>query len=83
MDLSLRGVKKNRGTGKLENRKPGNRGPDSGSGLEKPKTGYTPVSVPGFWYSVFTGFPETGLNIYIYLCFIFFVWSTLYLRDLR
>jgi hypothetical protein len=55
-----RGVKKNRrtetGTGK-----PGNRGPGSGSGLKKPKTGY-PGS--GFWYPVFTGLPGTVLNIY-------------------
>jgi hypothetical protein len=62
--VASRGVKKkpenqnrnrNRKTGK-----PGNRGPGSGSGLEKPKTGY-PGSVPGFWHPVFT-----GLNINIY-----------------
>jgi hypothetical protein len=45
-----RGVKKNRGTG-IGN--PGNRGPGSGSGLEKSKTGYlgssTQFLVPGFY----------------------------------
>jgi hypothetical protein len=51
------GVKKNRGTGtgtgKPGNRKPENRGPGSGSGLEKLKTGHpgsgTRFLVPGFY----------------------------------
>jgi hypothetical protein len=49
------GVSKKTGEPKpeLENRKPGNRGPGSGSGLEKLKTGYpdsgTRFLVPGFY----------------------------------
>jgi hypothetical protein len=64
--LITRGVKKNRGTG---TGKPGNRGPGSGSGLKKPKTGYpgsgTRFLVPGF-YRV------TG-NRVKYIYFLFFI----------
>jgi hypothetical protein len=60
-------------TGKPGNRKSGNRGPGSGSGLEKPKTGYpgsgTRFLVPGF-YRV------TGNRVkYIFYFFIFFSWG--------
>jgi hypothetical protein len=78
--LLLRGVKKNRGTGtgtgKPENRKTGNR--ETGVPVPVPvwknqKPG-TPVPVPGFWYPIFTGLPETGLNIYfLYFIYIFLV----------
>jgi hypothetical protein len=34
----------------------------------------TPISVPGFWYPVFTGLPGTGL----YIFFIFFLVRTLH-----
>jgi hypothetical protein len=55
--------------GKPENQKSGNRGPGSGSGLGKQKNG-----VPRFQYPVFTGLPETGLNIYfLYFRYIFLV----------
>jgi hypothetical protein len=42
-------------TGEPENRKPGNRGPGSGSGLEKPKTGY-----PGSGTRFLPGYREPG-----------------------
>jgi hypothetical protein len=53
------------GTGKLENHKPGNQGPSSGS---------------GFWHQVKTGKPESGayiffniLYILIYILLLFFI----------
>jgi hypothetical protein len=49
--------KKNRGTGKPGNRKPGSR-------FEKTKN-----RVPRFRYPVFTGLPGTLLNIYFFLFF--------------
>jgi hypothetical protein len=52
---------RNRKTGEPKNWKLRNWGPDSGSDLEKPKTGY-----PIFQYPVFTKLPGTGLNIYIF-----------------
>jgi hypothetical protein len=56
-----------------ENRETGNR--ETGVPVPVPvwknqKPG-TPVPVPGFWYSVFTGLPGTGLNIFFIYLFAF------------
>jgi hypothetical protein len=65
-----RGVKNYRKTG-TETEKPGNRRPVPVPVLKNQKLG-TPVPVPGFWYTVFTGIPGTGKIIYIFI-YLFYV----------
>jgi hypothetical protein len=54
-----------------ENRETGNRETGVPVPVWKNQKPGTPVPVPGFWYSVFTGLPGTGLNIFFIYLFAF------------